>query len=385
MVENYRPTKAVIDLTAIKSNLTYFQEKSGDAEVIAVVKADAYGHGVLEVVKTVVAHGVRMLAVATPDEALFLRNQGIDTELLVLGATSSQFIPIAQQHNIIVTAISLDWLSMAARHIEQNSDPLKIHLKVDTGMRRIGVQVDEVEEAFGFIADHDFDFKGIFTHFATADEKDSPLFSQQVNAMNTILDKLDDPSVKVHISNSAAAIMHPDLACDAVRIGISLYGIAPSPYVGEEMNFDLQPALSLETEMIHVKKLKAGETLSYGATYRAEKDEWIATIPIGYADGMLRGLQGQDVLVKGQRVPIIGRICMDQCMIRLSEKSSIGEKVQLIGRQGNQQILIDEWAAKLDTIPYEIPCILTKRVPRVYLEKAEFSDFSFQQSDKMLR
>ncbi|ANU15113.1 alanine racemase [Planococcus halocryophilus] len=385
MIENYRPTKAVIDLTAIKSNLTYFQEKVGDADVIAVVKADAYGHGVLEIVKTVIENGVRMLAVATPDEALFLRNHGIDTELLVLGATPSQFIPIAQQHNIIVTAISLDWLSMAAMHVEKNLDALKIHLKVDTGMRRIGVQVNEIDEAFGFIADHDFDFKGIFTHFATADEKDSPLFSQQVNAMNTILDKLDDSSVMVHISNSAAAIMHPDLVCDAVRIGISLYGIAPSPYVGEEMDFELQPALSLETEMIQVKKLKAGEALSYGATYRAEQDEWIATIPIGYADGMLRGLQGQDVLVKGKRVPIVGRICMDQCMVRLSERSLIGEKVQLIGRQGQQRILIDEWAVKLETIPYEIPCILTKRVPRVYVERAELTDFSFQQSNKMLR
>lgn len=385
MTENYRPTKAVIDLTAIKSNLTYFQEKVGDAEVIAVVKADAYGHGVLEIAKTVIENGVRMLAVATPDEALFLRNHGINTELLVLGATPPQFIPIAQQHNIIVTAISLDWLSMAAMHVEQNLDALKIHLKVDTGMRRIGIQVNEIDEAFGFIADHDFNFKGIFTHFATADEKDSPLFAQQVSAMNTILDKLDDSSVMVHISNSAAAIMHPDLVCDAVRVGISLYGIAPSSYVGEEMDFELQPALSLETEMIHVKKIKAGEVLSYGATYRAEQDEWIATIPIGYADGMLRGLQGQDVLVKGQRVPIVGRICMDQCMIRLSERSLIGEKVQLIGQQGQQRILIDEWADKLETIPYEIPCILTKRVPRVYVERAELIDFPFQQSDKMLR
>ncbi|ANU24307.1 alanine racemase [Planococcus donghaensis] len=385
MTENYRPTKAVINLTAIKNNLTYFQEKSGDAEVIAVVKADAYGHGVLEVVETVIENGVRMLAVATPDEALFLRKHGIDIELLVLGATPSQFIPIAQKHNITVTAISLDWLSMAAMHVEQELATLKIHLKVDTGMRRIGVQVDEVDEAFGFIADHDFDFKGIFTHFATADEKDSPLFNQQVNAMNTILDKLNNSTVMVHVSNSAAAIMHPNLVCDAVRIGISLYGIAPSPYVGEEMDFNLQPALSLETEMIHVKKLKAGEALSYGATYRAEQDEWIATIPIGYADGMLRGLQGQDVLVKGQRVPIVGRICMDQCMIRLAERLPIGEKVQLIGRQGDQQILIDEWAKKLDTIPYEIPCVLTKRVPRIYLRGAEFSDLSFQKSDKMLR
>ncbi|AIY04399.1 alanine racemase [Planococcus sp. PAMC 21323] len=385
MIENYRPTKAVINLTAIKNNLTYFQEKSGDAEVITVVKADAYGHGVLEIAKNVIENGVRMLAVATPDEALFLREQGIDAELLVLGATPARFIPIAQKHNITVTAISLEWLSMAAMNIEQGLDALKIHLKVDTGMRRIGIQVDEVDDAFRFIADHDFGFKGIFTHFATADEKDSSLFSQQVNAMNNIIDKLDDPSVMVHVSNSAVAIMQPDLVCDAVRVGISLYGIAPSPYVGKEMDFQLQPALSLETEMIHVKKVKAGESLSYGATYRADQDEWIATIPIGYADGMLRGLQGQDVLVRGQRVPIVGRICMDQCMIQLSEEMPVGEKVQLIGRQGQQQILIDEWADKLETIPYEIPCILTKRVPRVYVESAGFSDLSFQKSDKVLR
>ncbi|MBT2571735.1 alanine racemase [Planococcus sp. ISL-110] len=385
MTEQYRPTKAVIDLGAIKKNLTAFQERSGNAEVIAVVKADAYGHGVLEVAKTAIGNGVSMLAVATPDEALFLRNEGIETELLVMGATPSNFIPVAQQRNIIVTAVSLDWLSMAAVYLSPELHALKIHLKVDTGMRRIGIQLDEVDEAFGFIADHDFAFKGIFTHFATADEKDSSLFQEQVSAMNGVIDKLDDPSVMVHVSNSAAAIMHPELAWDAVRVGISLYGIAPSPYVGEEMPFALHPALSLETEIIHVKKVKAGEGLSYGATYRAEQDEWIATLPIGYADGMLRGLQGQDVLVKGQRVPVVGRICMDQCMIRLSEKLRVGEKVQLIGSQGGQRIFIDEWARRLETIPYEIPCILTKRVPRVYSDSTEVSDLPFQEPDTMLR
>ncbi len=385
MTEYYRPTKAVIDLGAIKKNLTIFQKRCGDAEVIAVVKADAYGHGVLAVAKTAIENGVNMLAVATPDEALFLRDQGIETELLVMGATPSSFISIAQQRNITVTAVSLDWLSMAAGQLMPESDPLKIHLKVDTGMRRIGIQVDEVDEAFGFIADHDFAFKGIFTHFATADELQSSLFGQQVKLMNTVIDKLDNPSVMVHVSNSAAAIMHPELACDEVRIGISLYGIAPSPYFGEEMPIQLHPALSLETEIIHVKKIEAGEGVSYGATYQAGQDEWIATLPIGYADGMLRGLQGQDVLVRGQRVPVVGRICMDQCMIRLSEKLPIGEKVQLIGQQGDQRIFIDEWARRLETIPYEIPCILTKRVPRIYSDSTEVSDLPFQEPDTMLR
>ena len=385
MTEHYRPTKAVIDLGAIKKNLIAFQQRSGDAEVIAVVKADAYGHGVLAVAKTAIDNGVRLLAVATPDEALYLREQGIDTDLLVLGATPPNFIQVAQQRSITVTAVSLDWLSMAAVNVAAELDALKIHLKVDTGMRRIGIQLDEVEEAFGFIADHDFDFKGIFTHFATADEENSSLFLKQVRAMNQVIDKLDDPSVMVHVSNSAAAIMHPELACDAVRVGISLYGIAPSPYVSEEMPFELHPALSLETEIVHVKKVEAGEALSYGATYQAEQDEWIATLPIGYADGMLRGLQGQDVLVKGQRVPVVGRICMDQCMIRVSEKLPIGEKVQLIGSQAGKRIFIDEWARKLDTIPYEIPCILTKRVPRVYSDSTEVSDLPFQEPDTMLR
>lgn len=385
MTEQYRPTKAVIDLGAIQKNLTAFQQQSGDAQVIAVVKADAYGHGVLAVAKTAIENGVNMLAVATPDEALFLRNKGIDTELLVMGATPSRFMSVAQEHNIIVTAVSLEWLSMAAGHMSPDLKPLKIHLKVDTGMRRIGIQLDEVDEALAFIAAHDFSFKGIFTHFATADEMDSLLFQEQVSAMKSVVEKVDNPSVMVHVSNSAAAIMHPELAYGGVRVGISLYGIAPSPYVGQEMEFKLHPALSLETEIIHVKKIKAGESLSYGATYRAEQDEWIATLPIGYADGMLRGLQGQEVLVQGQRVPIVGRICMDQCMIRLSEKLPVGEKVQLIGSQGGQRVFIDEWARRLETIPYEIPCILTKRVPRIYLNNAEVAEFSFQEPDTMLR
>ncbi|MGK7379061.1 alanine racemase [Planococcus sp. 1R117A] len=366
MTEHYRPTKAVIDLSAIEKNLVSFRERSNGAEVIAVIKADAYGHGAKEIAQRAVETGVNFLAVATPDEALYLRDHGFKTKILVMGATPAAFLPVAQKEEIEVAAISLEWLAMAAASIEPGLPPLKIHLKVDTGMRRVGVATEEAKEAIDFIKRQPFEFAGIFTHFATADEEVGALFQQQVREMKAVVEQVDDPHVMVHVSNSAAAIMHPDLAYDAVRVGISLYGIAPSPYVEQEMPFQLFPALSLETEIVHVKKVKAGETLSYGATYRCEKDEWIATLPIGYADGMLRGLQGQDVLIRGERMPVVGRICMDQCMVRLKEQLPVGEKVQLIGRQGNEQIRIDEWAEKLGTIPYEVPCILTKRIPRLY-------------------
>jgi alanine racemase len=366
MTEYYRPTRAVIDLSAIEQNLAAFKQTSGQAEIMAVVKADAYGHGMVEVARKALESGVKWLAVATPDEAMVLAEQQIDAEILVLGHTPARFIPVAQRNGIAVAAISLDWLALAADAADPELPRLKIHLKIDTGMRRVGVQAQEVDEALKLIREGFFSFEGLFTHFATADEDKNELFERQVRMMDAVVRKINDPAVMVHVSNSAAAIMHPDLAYDAVRIGIALYGIAPSSYVENNMPFSLAPALSLETEIVHVKQVKAGEAISYGATYRCEQDEWIATLPIGYADGMLRGLQGQEVLVRGERMPIVGRICMDQCMIRLPEKMPIGEKVQLIGRQAGAQIRIEEWAEKLGTIAYEIPVNLTKRIPRLY-------------------
>lgn len=367
MTENYRPTKALIDLAAIEKNLASFKERLGDTEIMAVVKADAYGHGVLEVARRAVDTGIKLLAVATPDEALFLREKGFQEKILVMGASPAAFVPIAQREGIALAAISLDWLKSALAAQDPDALPLKVHLKVDTGMRRVGVAVEEVDEAIAEIRRNSLWFEGIFTHFATADEEEGELFERQVARMKGIIDRLGDRSIMVHISNSAASLMHTNLAYDAVRVGISMYGIAPSDYVEEKMPFPLIPALSLETEIVHIKQVKAGETISYGGTYCCEKDEWIATLPIGYADGMLRGLQGQEVLVRGERAEIVGRICMDQCMIRVSEELPIGEKVQLLGKQGKDEIRINEWAEKLNTIPYEIPCMLTKRVPRIYV------------------
>ncbi len=382
-MENYRPTKAVINLEAIRKNLAAFQQRAGHAEVIAVVKADGYGHGAEEIARMAIESGVRLLAVATPDEAVSLRRAGIDQDILVMGAVPAAFIPVAQQEQITVTALSLEWID-TAQQTATPGQPLRVHLKVDTGMGRLGVQPEEAEMAYAKLSSGPFSFDGIFTHFAAADDEDSTLFNRQAERMNEVLEQLPD-GVMIHLSNSAATLMHPSVACDAVRIGISLYGIAPSPYVGEHSPIALEPALSLETEIVHVKKVQPGATISYGATYRSEQEEWIATLPVGYADGMLRGLQGQEVLVRGERMPIVGRICMDQCMIRLNERLPVGEPVQLIGQQGDEVVLIDEWAEKLGTIPYEIPCILTKRVPRVYVNGTKNAGSPFQPNDTMVR
>ncbi|MFD1032016.1 alanine racemase [Metaplanococcus flavidus] len=367
METNYRPTKAIVDLSAIDYNIKKLIERIDGARMMAVVKADAYGHGVLEISRQALKSGASILAVATPDEALHLRKNDIEAELLVMGAAPVRFIKEAIKHDINLTAYSMEWLESAAEELKKETVPLKVHLKFDTGMRRIGLQPEEADAAFDFVVQQVFRVEGMYTHFATADEADNPLFLKQVETVNAIKKKWQGGPLMFHVSNSAAAILHPELAFDAVRTGISIYGIAPSAYVKREMPFDLKQAMSLETEIIHVKKVKKGETLSYGATYTCSEDEWIGTLPIGYADGLIRGLQGQEVLVRGRRMPIVGRICMDQCMIRLPEKFPTGENVQLLGSQKDAVILIEEWAEKLDTIPYEIPCILTKRVPRQYI------------------
>jgi len=171
----------------------------------------------------------------------------------------------------------------------------------------------------------------------------------------------------VHASNTAASLVKDSyLQYDAVRYGISMYGLSPSSYVENILPFALKPAFSLESELVHVKQIKTGESVGYGATYVAPTDMWIGTIPIGYADGVIRKLGGQEVLIDGQRMPIVGRICMDQCMVALPKAYAIGEKVTLIGHQGQNRISMDEWAARLETINYEIPCIITARVPRIY-------------------
>lgn len=367
----FRPTKAIIDLQAIQQNVKNLKEfLRPNVQIIAVVKANAYGHGDVAVARAALEAGATVLAVATPDEALHIRAHFEEPDILILGASPVSFAPYAAQQRIILTAFADDWIQQAASLLVDEALPLRLHIKIDSGMGRIGIRSEqELLELYQTIQSTDnMELDGIFTHFATADEEDTLHFDQQVNFFEKCLAVIPNKPRLVHASNTAASLVKdPHLQYDAVRFGISMYGLSPSSYVKSILPFHLLPAFSLESELVHVKQIKSGDPVGYGATYVASTDMWIGTIPIGYADGVIRKLGGQEVLIDGQRMPIVGRICMDQCMVALPKAYDIGEKVTLIGRQGNTGVSIDEWATKLETINYEIPCIITTRVPRTYL------------------
>lgn len=369
--QHYRPTKAIIDLQAIQTNVQNLRKYlNPTVEIIAVVKANAYGHGDVAVAQAAIQAGATILAVATADEAVHIRNHFPQVDILVLGASPVSFVQYASEYNITLAVFSTDWVKQA-KEVQALSKPLKLHIKVDSGMGRIGVTTkQQLIELYTEIQNvPNFEVDGLFTHFATADEEDTSYFDQQVSIFRELLQALPEKPRLVHVANTATALIKDtSLQYDAVRFGISMYGLEPSSFVGSALPFPITPAFSLETELVFVKELKAGQSVGYGATYTAKEDCFVGTLPIGYADGMIRRLGGQTVLVSGERVPIIGRICMDQCMILLPCAYNIGEKVKLIGSQGNDTISIDEWATKCDTINYEVPCIITARVPRIYVK-----------------
>lgn len=366
-IKQFRPTKAIIDLDAIRHNVSQLKSHiQPNVQIIAVIKANAYGHGDIEVGKAALEAGANMFAVATPEEALHIRKHFPDVEILILGYAPPSFAPYAAEEKIILTVYTSEWVDEAKKICKK---PLKLHIKADTGMGRIGVKTEsELLSLYKKIQSTDyFTVDGIFTHFATADEENEAYFNKQVNIFKQFIQLLPKKPRIVHAANTATALLKdPQLQFDAVRYGISMYGLAPSQYVKLNLPFSLKPAFSLETELVAVKQIEQGESVGYGSTFTADKPTYIGTLPIGYADGLIRKFSGQDVLIDGKRVPIVGRICMDQCMIRLPNAYTIGEKVTLIGKQKCEEITIDEWAEKVDTINYEIPCIITSRVPRVY-------------------
>jgi len=371
MLENeyFRDTWAEINLDDIEENVKNMRSRMAEAsKLFAVVKANGYGHGAVEVARTALLAGADYLAVAFLDEALALRNAGIDAPILVLGASRPADILVAAKQDIILTVFDVEWLTRATERLQGNK--IKIHVKIDSGMGRLGIRKEqEVKEIEEFLMCHqEFILEGIYTHFATADEKNSSYLNEQAKKFADILASFKAKPPIIHCSNSAAGLLYPELAFNGVRLGISMYGLTPSMEIKEMLPFSLKEAFSLHTKIVQVKKLHKGDKVSYGATYEAKEDEWIATLPIGYADGWLRKLQGQEVLVNGVRVPIVGRVCMDQCMIRLPHEIAVGTKVTLIGTQQEQCISVNEIAKKLDTINYEVTCTIANRVPRIYLK-----------------
>ncbi|MEZ7790477.1 alanine racemase [Niallia circulans] len=364
----YRDTWVEIDLDAIAYNVGELRKKlHPENKLIAVVKANGYGHGALQVARTALRSGANYLAVAFLDEAISLRKQGITAPILVLGASRPKDVMTAIKYKVTLTVYYKDWLEEAVQFLNKD-DSLTIHLKLDTGMGRIGVRNEqEIQSIEELLVKHpNIVVEGIFTHFATADEKNSSYFESQIQRFKELLSYFTKLPAIIHCSNSAASLLHPDLQYNAVRLGISMYGLTPSLEIEPDLPYPLQEAFSLRTKLVQVKKLNKGDKVSYGATYEAKEEEWIGTLPIGYADGWLRKLQGQEVLVEGIRAPIVGRICMDQCMIRLPFYLEPGTEITLIGKQRDAEISVNEIAAKLETINYEITCMISTRVPRVF-------------------
>lgn len=368
-IGNNRPTIITLNSNALIHNIDIAKEQfDNDINVFAVVKANAYGHGIKEIVQIAKEAKVNGFAVAILDEALEIRELGYEQDtILVLGITTVEYVMLAALNGISLTVGSLEWLKKA-KEILDNPEipPLKIHLAIDTGMGRIGVQSnDELTEMVKYLKDypHAFIFEGIFTHFATADSKNEDYFKMQVNNWNDAL-KLVNPLPKfVHAANSAASIWHAgQFKTNVLRLGAGMYGFNPS---GNELLTDkLQPVLSLSTELVFVKQVQKGKSISYGATYQTKENEWIGTLPIGYADGYLRIMQGYKVLIDGQQAPIIGRVTMDQIMIKLPKKYPIGTKVTLIGQDDENELSVVDLANYANTIPYEITTNLSTRIKR---------------------
>ncbi|KMY52170.1 alanine racemase [Peribacillus loiseleuriae] len=375
MTEFYRDTWAEVNLDNIYENIINLRKHlSSQTKLFAVVKANAYGHGDVDVAKTALYAGADYLAVAFLDEALALRKKGILAPILVLGVTRPESVKIASEERITLTIFQDDWIQQAKSYL-QGEDVLYVHVKCDSGMGRLGVRNRMELEAIegSLLEDSRFVFEGIYTHFSTADSLNENYYHKQLGVFQEMLSWLKTKPQLIHASNSAASLRFPESTFNAVRMGIAMYGLTPSVEMKELLPFPLRPALSLKTRIVNVKELKKGESVSYGATYTAAGNEWIGTLPIGYADGWIRKLQGQEVLVNGEKAPIVGRICMDQCMIKLPENTPINTEVTLIGKDNGQEISVDEIAEQLETINYEITCMIASRIPRVYVKNGKIT------------
>lgn len=373
-----RPVWADINLDHLAHNIQEVRRVTKkDTLVSAVIKADGYGHGATAIGKTLLENGADRFAVATLSEALQLRKVFDETVIMVMGYTPSALIDEAIDNRIIQTVYSLEQAVAFSDAAVRLNCTLKVHVKLDTGMRRIGMAISQetIDQIVVMSQLPNMEIEGIFTHFAVADETDKTFTHGQVDKFVWIVKRLEDRGVMIpikHVSNSAAIIDLPEYNFNMVRAGIMLYGLYPSDEVDHE-KVKLKPVMSLKANLAHVKWIDSGEGVSYGLKFKADKIMEIGTLPLGYADGFTRQLTFKAKgIIKGQIRPIIGRICMDQCMIDVDGLGAqVGDTVTLFGEADHVQISIDAYAQMLGTINYEIVCMIGKRVPRRYLKGGE--------------
>jgi len=369
-----RPTWVEIDLSAIAHNTRKIQSLvESNVSILASLKADAYGHGALKVARTVLLNGVSMLGVATISEATPLREAGIHAPILVFGYVPHWQMREAVRLDLTITLYSIESAQALSRAAQALSHTARVHVKVDTGMGRLGIRAEHIAEVLklihGIIHLPGLELEGIFTHFAMADTLDLTHARLQLTRFQGVLQAIEEEHIRpplVHAANSAAILSLPESHFDMVRPGIALYGLDPSPEVRLPVGF--RPALSFKTQVAQVKVIPEGESISYGCSYTTDRPTRVAILPVGYADGFRRGpTNWGSVLVHGQEAPLLGRICMDQCIIDVSHipQVRVGDEVVLIGRQGEASLTAEQVAQRLGTINYEVVSEILARVPRV--------------------
>ena len=369
------PSWAEVSLSALKSNFRALSKLAKGSEVLPVVKANAYGHGLVPISKSLLEAGAKFLAVAFVQEGVALRQAGVKAPILVLTPTLPAEIPLLLKSKLIPQASSVGGakeISKAAQKLGLKN--VAVHVKIDTGMARVGVQAFEViREIEAIRRIPSLQVTGVYTHLATADWTDPKYAWRQITLFKQALEKIHrhtGTTPATHVANSAALITYyPQSKGTWVRPGIALYGVYPNPVMKNRVK--LTPVMQVKTRVLHTKVLEKGESVSYGRTYKAKKRIKVATLGIGYADGLLRSLSNKgSCLIRGKRVPLIGTICMDMCMADVSKVPGVkvGDEVTLFGRDGRASLPVEEQAAKAGTISYELLCAVGERVPRVYID-----------------
>ncbi|MFH1782805.1 MAG: alanine racemase [Candidatus Omnitrophota bacterium] len=367
----YRPTFAEIDLSAIRYNLRKIKKIVGkEVLILGVVKANAYGHGMKEVSKELVKDGIGYLGVASLDEARALRSVGIKKNIIVLGTILPKEVEGVLKFNVIQTISDIAIARSLSRIAQRRKKAIKIHIKIDTGMGRLGIwHLEAVKFIQSIFSLKNILVEGIFTHFPSA-EDDKVFTNKQIRDFNSLIKELGWLNIDIpikHTSNSMALLNFKDSHMNLVRPGLIMYGLYPKK--GLKKTLKLRQALTLKTRIVYLKDVSKGRSISYGRSHVTKKRTKIATIPIGYGDGYSRHLSNKaEVLIKGTRCPVVGRVCMDMTMCEVGhiKDVKIGDEVILIGRQGHEEISVEEIASLSNTIPYEVVCNIGRRVPRIY-------------------
>lgn len=366
---NDRPTHLRVNLDALLTNYKKLRDLNPGKIGLAIVKADSYGLGSKVIADYLYKNGVRHFATATLEEALELKDVVKESMVLVLGVTNPKNVRYAVENDISLTCPSKEWFEETLKELEKVDGKLKFHIKLETGMNRIGISDEkELMEIHNLFYSEKTEFEGIFSHYSNADGEDNEYDDYQTANFNRLVELFKLKPKYIHIDNSAGVIKYNNRndICNLTRIGIALYGCYPSSNIEKLNKVSLEPVVSLVSKVTHVKKIPKGTKVGYGISYEALEDEYIATIPIGYADGLLRRAQGFKLNVAGEECEIVGRVCMDQLMVRCSENIKVGDDVLVFGEYNNQQISVDDFAAYQNTISYEVFCCINKRVPRKY-------------------